>query len=404
MKNPVLVTCLMLVVGASVIGVVVFLGDRSTPNPLDPIAGLEKQAPVIIHDLKASASKTLTDLPVPSENGPWPKAVYKETSYHFGRMAINAPNEYRFTIRNEGEADLILKEGKPTCKCTTFALVSRVVKPGEETALDIHWHGGPNPDRSFRHGGLVHTNDPKSPAINYTVEGAIDVPVELLPATWNVGNISREQAGTFKAAIATRLYDQFEVESIVSPSGKVNTKISPMSIEDLATEKWLKGFQIEIEVAADIPPGRFEEMLTVNITGVSDVQSVPVKLLARKYGSFILQPYQGALYVPDKSLLQLGQFPATEGRSAKLLLIVDQKDMNEPFQLMEIESDPPFLKASMEPLGGPTGTIHRYIVEITVPPGRPHTQKTDTNRGHITIHTNHPTKESIQTDILMFSH
>ena len=110
------------------------------------------------------------------------------------------------------------------------------------------------------------------------------------------------------------------------------------------------------------------------------------------------------MFVPDKMVLQLGQFAASEGRKVKLLLIVDEKEMAEPLQITRIDADPPFLKASLEPLGTFTGTVHRYAVEITVPPGRPHVQKTEYKRGHITIHTNHPSKETIHTEVLMHSH
>ena len=110
------------------------------------------------------------------------------------------------------------------------------------------------------------------------------------------------------------------------------------------------------------------------------------------------------MFFPDKMLLQLGQFPALEGRHVKLLLIVDEKDMMEPFQIIDIEADPPFLKASLEPLGTSTGTVHRYAIEVSVPPGRPHVQKTESKSGYITIHTNHPSKETIHADVLMNSH
>jgi len=403
MKNPLLVVCLMLVIGVTVVAVIVVVGNRAEPNPLDIIAGLKKPVVFEGHDLKAGASKTPTEAPEISEKGPWPKAVYPETSYAFGRMAVHAPNEHTFKIRNEGEADLIMQEGKPTCKCTSFELESRVLKPGEETNLNIHWHAGSAPDRMFRHGGPIYTNDPKSSTINYTVEGAIDMPVELLPKIWNVGNITVEKSGTFRAVIASRLADQLEVESVESPSGKVTAEITPMNPEELATEHWVKGFHINVEIAADIPVGKFDEELTIHLRGVEDVPFLKAQLLARKYGNFIVQPFQGALFLPDEMLLQLGQFPASEGRSARLLLIVDEKEMTEPFEITDVEADPPFLKAALEPLGKPTGTMHRYILEISVPPGRPHVQKTNTKRGHFTLHTNHPSKESIQADILMNS-
>ncbi len=404
MKKPLLIVGLMLAAIAATIGTVVVLGNHAPKDLRDTTAGLKVETSFPQQDLKSEAKTTPIDLPVISKTGPWPKIAFDETTYAFGRMAVDADNEHTFVIRNEGEADLILKEGKPTCKCTKFAIESKVLKPGEETKLVMTWHAGKTPDRAFRHGGPVYTNDPKNAEASFTVEGAIDMPVELLPNLWSVGNISLGKTGTLRAGIASRLTDQLEIDSIESPSGKVTVKISPMNAEEIASEKWEKGFRLEIEVAADIPPGKFEEDIKINLKGIDQVPFVTAKLTARKYGSFILQPLDGTLFVPDKMVLQLGQFPASEGRYVKLLLIVDEKDMTEPFQITDIEADPPFLKASLEPLGTSTGTVHRYAIEISVPPGRPHVQKTDTKRGHMTIHTNHPSKETIQTDVLMHSH
>ncbi len=404
MKNPLLVAGLMLAACVAVAGAVVVLGNHAPDDPRDTTKGLKVPVTFPTQDLESDAHTTPVDLPVVSKTGPWPKIVFDETTYSFGRMAVDSHKEHTFIIRNEGEADLIMKEGKTTCKCTKFAVESKVLKPGEETRLVIDWKAGNAPDRAFRHGGPVYTNDPKNTEVNFAVEGAIDMPVELLPNLWSVGNIALDKAGTFRAAIASRLTDQLEVESVESPSGKVTVKVNPMSVDEMAPEKWLKGFRLDVEIAGDIPVGKFEENIKIHIKGVDQVPFVTAKLTARKYGSFILQPLEGALFAPDKMILQLGQFPSSEGRHVKLLLIVNEKDMSDPFQITDIEADPPFLKASIEPLGGSTGSVHRYALEISVPPGRPHVQKTPSKSGQITIHTNHPSKESIHTEVLMHSH
>ena len=98
------------------------------------------------------------------------------------------------------------------------------------------------------------------------------------------------------------------------------------------------------------------------------------------------------MFIPDKMVLKLGQFPASEGRKVQLLLIVDEKELAEPSD-HQSRCRSTVSETSLEPLGTFTGTVHRYAVEIAVPPGRPHVQKTEQKRGHITIHTNHPSKE-----------
>lgn len=410
MNKPLLIVGLMLAIGAAVIGGVVVLGNHAASGNRNPAEALVVPAKFPTQDLSGQAATAATaataavDRPVASETGPWPKITYDETTFAFGQMAVDATNEHFFVIRNEGEADLVMKEGKTTCKCTTFIVENKVLKPGEETKLKINWKGGAAPDRSFRHGGPVYTNDPENPEVNFVVEGAIAMPVELMPQFWSFGSITQDKVGTLSASIASKLDDDFEIESIESPSGKVTVKVSPMSMKEMATEKYVRGFRLDVEIATDIPPGKLEEKIKINLKGIDSIPSVTASVTARKYGNFILQPLDGAIFAPDKQTLQLGQFPASEGRDARLLLIVDQKKMTDELEITGIEADPPFLKATLTELNEAANTVHRYALEISVPPGRPHVQKTNSKLGHITITTNHPSKETIQLDVLMHSH
>jgi hypothetical protein len=382
MNKPLLIVGLMLGLGAAVIGGVVVLGSNAPKDIHLSTEGLKVPAKFPVQDLKDSGATTTVERPEVSENGPWPKLAYDETNFPFGRMAIKAENSHAFVIRNEGDADLVMKTGKATCKCTTFSVEKDVLKPGEETKLVINWHGGPSPDRSFSHGGPLYTNDPGNKEVNFTVKGAIEMPVEMLPELWSMGNVSLDKAGTLKAAIASKLHDQFEVESIESESKYVSATVHPMTVEEKAKDNYVSGYRLELVLAADAPPGKLEEAIKINIKGIDGIPFI----------------------VPDKLLLQLGQFEASVGRDVKLLLIVDEKDMTEPLQITNIEASPPFLKAELEELGKSASTVHRYAVHISVPPGRPHTQKTETKSGHLKITTNHPSKEVIDLEVLMNSH
>ena len=177
-----------------------------------------------------------------------------------------------------------------------------------------------------------------------------------------------------------------------------------MTVEEKAKDNYVSGYRLEVVLAADAPPGKLEEAIKIKIKGIDGIPFITAQLTARKYGNFILQPLDGALFVPDKLLLQLGQFEASVGRDVKLLLIVDEKDMTEPLQITNIEASPPFLKAELEELGKSASTVHRYAIHISVPPGRPHTQKTETKSGHLRMTTNHPSKEVIDLEVLMNSH
>jgi len=405
MKNLVVVLGLILV-GAAVVVVVRKSGPAASElSVVTNIEAAKANAKMIVPPPKEPAA----DLPVPSKEGPWPKAVAKEPTFAFGRMQVKEKNTHKFVIRNEGMADLQLLTGSTTCKCTQFAFdiaegkteKRTVVKPGESVTLTMSWKAGEAPDRQFRHGGDVYTNDPENTVIKYAVQGAIEMPFELLPRDWNVGNVYREQAGEMTANLGSKVYESLEIISIHSPSGKVTVTPSPITEETKAVNGFLSGYALQVVVDPDIPAGVFQE--EVEITLAQYEAPIKVSVTARKQGVLQLQQMAGTLFERDRMQLHLGSFPASEGREAKLLLIVDEKDMTEPFQITPSKLDPSFLQASLSPLGQPSGSVHRYILTIAVPPGRPHIQRVASSPGTINLSTNHTSGEAIQLSVLLYS-
>ncbi|MFM7059112.1 MAG: DUF1573 domain-containing protein [Planctomycetota bacterium] len=351
----------------------------------------------------------VSDLPVPSPTGPWPIAEAAELVFSFGRMPVRSTNSHSFTIQNTGEADLQLKAGTTTCKCTTFgfgadpknAEKTAVVAPGKSVSLLMNWKSGDVADRAFRHGGEVHTNDPRNPLIKLAVEGAVEIPFEVMPQYfWDFGAVYQEPA-QFAAGLGSRLHDAFQIQSVSSPSGLVQVMIQPMSPEELGRDHFASGYSLNATVSAEIPPGLFQEELEI----VTSVQPEPIRITvrARKYGALRIQAIAGTTFNSDTMSLQLGSFKAAEGREARVLLIVDEKDMQEPFKVEVAEADPAFLKVELQPVGMPSGTVHRYILALRIPPGRPVVQKTETNPGRIRLSTNHPSGDGLSLGLLLYS-
>ena len=347
--------------------------------------------------------------PVPSKTGPWPKAVVLGPVFMFGTMRVGQDNSHDFVITNEGDADLVLKTGKTTCKCTRFgfgaveetAKKEAVVRPGESITLTMNWNGGKVADRGFRHGGDLFTNDPKNTTIKLAVEGAVEMPFDIQPGVWAIGDVYDGQAAKLRATIGSKIFSKLEIESLKSPSGHVTLTPGSFTPEDRSVGGFLSGVSLNVEVSPDIPAGLFQEEVEVKL--VQEPEPLKVLVTARKQGIIRLQPMAGTMYDSDKMQLRLGSFPASEGREATMLMVVDQKEMTEPLRITEIKADPSFVTASFAPVGEPSGTVHRYLLKIVVPPGRPHSQRTDSKPGHVTITTNHSSGETLVLGLLFYS-
>jgi hypothetical protein len=124
---------------------------------------------------------------------------------------------------------------------------------------------------------------------------------------------------------------------------------------------------------------------------------------AKKFGAIRLQQMAGTILDPNTLTLMLGSFKAAEGNEAKLLLIVDEKGMSEPFAITATEADPAFLAASLSPVGAPSGTVHRYLLTLRIPPGRAPVQRTASNPGFMRLSTNHPSGDAVSLGVYLYS-
>src|SRR5262245_20541071 len=86
-------------------------------------------------ETKAPPTKGNDIMPPLSETGPYPKTVIDRTEFDFGRMEVGDEESHEFTIRNEGEAPLVLKKGPTTCLCTISDIPNNTVEPGKSATV-----------------------------------------------------------------------------------------------------------------------------------------------------------------------------------------------------------------------------------------------------------------------------
>lgn len=400
MTKPLRIVLVTIAVVGCGVAVAVFTGKSETERSLVPslASGENPLAALQTSDNTIERPVEVDDRPVPSKTGPWPAATAVEQTYAFGRMQVMQEGEHSFRLRNTGDAELKLQAGKSTCQCTLFKVEKESLAPGEETRVIINWKPKSR-DPSFRHGGPVYTNDPKNPKLDFAVEGAVDVAIEVLPdSVWDAGNVYRDRPGVFKAAIASKIKDEFTITSIKAASEHVTFKITPMETAEKVMDHWSSGYEVEVTVAPDIPSGLFTDEATITLGDGEAPMTIPIR--ARKYGAIKFIPSPGVAFEPDEMLLKLGNFAAGSGRSVKLTVIVENEGMTEPLKIVTKESRPSYLTAEIEPVGPVTGKTQRCNLTIAVPPGRPRERFDAENPANLTLTTNHPLGETVSINVL----
>lgn len=96
-----------------------------------------------------------------------PKAVVPFTRFTFGDVYTGEIISQIFVVRNDGDAELLIKDFKGDCGCTVTRS-DRVIPPGKEGTADIEV-------QTISQFGLInktavlHTNDPERPTIIFTI-------------------------------------------------------------------------------------------------------------------------------------------------------------------------------------------------------------------------------------------
>lgn len=65
--------------------------------------------------------------------------AFEETDFQFGQIPQNIPVKHVFTFTNTGKTDLVLKEVKPSCHCTTPEWTQDPIKPGEKGSITVEF-------------------------------------------------------------------------------------------------------------------------------------------------------------------------------------------------------------------------------------------------------------------------
>jgi hypothetical protein len=101
-----------------------------------------------------------------------PRIRVEPSSFDFGRAAQNKTLRKEFSIRNFGNADLVIESVSTTCGCTAALLDNKVVKPGGTAPLRVSLETRAYKGRVKR-SVMVRSNDPETELLEVTVEATV---------------------------------------------------------------------------------------------------------------------------------------------------------------------------------------------------------------------------------------
>jgi Protein of unknown function (DUF1573) len=102
-----------------------------------------------------------------------PRIRVEPSSFDFGKAAQNKTLRKEFSIRNFGNADLVIESVSTTCGCTAALMENKVVKPGGTAPLRVSLETRAYKGRVQR-SVMLRSNDPEAELFEIKVEATVE--------------------------------------------------------------------------------------------------------------------------------------------------------------------------------------------------------------------------------------
>ena len=373
----------LLAAAVALVGGVLYLAD--------PSSGSAASATVVPAD---ADGKTLVPV-VPALEGPYPKLVIEEKVHPFGEMFLGQTRSHTFAVRNAGEAPLRFGPPRTTCKCTLGDLKDSELPPGGETEIEMTWEPK-SADPEFRQQALVPTNDPETPVLELLVTGRVSRLLELRPnSTIALGNLDGPGPHTASFTVTSAVRDAFAVTGVEVADG-ITAEVAPLAAGELEEEGWRSGKRVTLTLGDDLPVGSVRESVAVKTDQEAPYDVMTVELSGVRSGPLKFFKTPGIVWHDQALAVDLGTFPAAEGKTASLQLYV--AGLEEPFEFTGVESGADYVRVTLRPDPKYTsrGGKQKFFVDFTVPPGTPPVAHMRKGSVPVDVKTNHPSAREIR--------
>jgi hypothetical protein len=335
------------------------------------------------------------EAPPVAASGPYPRAAIDPMEFDFGRMESGEERQHEFTIRNEGEAPLIVKRGLTTCQCTVAELETGELAVGASAKITVKWKP-PGELQEFNKRASILTNDPENRVIQLKIVGKVVPRLVAFPGRhWEVPDSAFDKPAVITGLVISPVVDEFHILALTCASPYVTAECLPIEPEQLQDRDGRSGYQVRVAVSPEVPLGAFRFPLAIktdvperNLDGtlgkpielevlVSGERRGPLRIVGREWDE-------------NQMAIAMGAFKAAEGRKLSLMVFVRDAPA-EGLRLTEAPvCQPAALKASLAPDPKAPEKQSRYLLTLEYPPGAPRALFLKGQSASVRLRTNHP--------------
>lgn len=338
--------------------------------------------------------------PKVSATGPWPKVVLSRLELDFDRTEVGERRDLMLEVRNEGDGELEFSQGDTTCECTISEFTSTRVPPHGSVTIPVRWN--PTMTSSTHESTMdLRTNDPDQKTIQLKIVGMAVKRFMLMPELdWPVSKVSETEPTVVTGYVTSAIVNGLAPMKLEYDESRMDVKVVPLSEQAVEATRARSGFGLEVSLKPGMPIGAFQFPLKVitntpdrGIDGeLGDPAVLTANIVGRRDGPFRIL---GAAYLVREGIVVMDSFSANDGKTVPLTILVRDAP-EEGLKFTEVDSDPAYLTATIEPDAKDSGVAKRYKVQLAFPPGSPRAIRRDANPALIKIKTNHATAPELE--------
>jgi hypothetical protein len=273
-----------------------------------------------------------------------------ERKVDFGRVEQHKQLLHDITLRNEGDAPLVIFKIDSDCGCTAAMPSDSIIRPGEKVVLKVSYstkmYKGPQKKTI-----TLHTNDPAEPKAYIKVHADVHPFIRFDRDRIRFPTIGPGETRTERIRVSA---DKGTNLKIVDVQG--SEEIFTWSATQAEGTDKEEVFWLDLTIREDAPVGAFRRTLVLHATG-PPIDKVDFTVIG------VIQSY---FLVDNDARIMLPT--AVKGRAAEGKLSISC-DGSKPYELLGVESSVPFLAGEIVPDGENAYTL-RIVVKEDAPPGR----------------------------------
>ncbi|MEE8469142.1 MAG: DUF1573 domain-containing protein [Planctomycetota bacterium] len=193
-----------------------------------------------------------------------PEILVDSITHDFGAVSDVRPLEHTFQLMNTGDAPLAIGELDADCRCTTTALESTTIEPGDMQALEVSWDviGSGRQRKTI----LLHSNAGSGPVL-LSLSADIHPFVSAAPRILDFGTVHNTELQ--RARVELFCDDlEFSVESITCLIPELRAQLVEDPADGRAT--------LEVVLAPTDRVGLFAPRVQVDVRGRVEVGGEPI--------------------------------------------------------------------------------------------------------------------------------